>query len=106
MERIPNPVRLVVYWVGLALVRTGLIDQERACRTTDLAWTRIVTGLVRMSKNAIDVAIVGIAIRTSAITGVGFASSFWGIAFALGGGVASGTIALVSQAYGADENGG
>ena len=106
MERIPNPVRLVVYWVGLALVRAGLIDRERARRTTDLAWPRIVTGLARMSKNAIDVAMVGIAIGTGAITGVGFAASFWGIAFALGGGVASGTIALVSQAYGADENGG
>jgi len=106
VERIPNPVRLVVYWVGLALVRAGLIDRERARRTTDLAWPRIVTGLARMSKNAIDVAMVGIAIGTGAITGVGFAASFWGIAFALGGGVASGTIALVSQAYGADENGG
>ncbi|MGN8213625.1 MULTISPECIES: MATE family efflux transporter [Halococcus] len=106
MERPPNPVRLVVYWVGLALVRAGLIDRERARRTTDLAWPRIVTGLARMSKNAIDVAMVGVAIGTSAITGVGFAASFWGIAFALGGGVASGTIALVSQAYGADESGG
>jgi putative MATE family efflux protein len=95
-----------VYWVGLALVRAGLIDRERALRTTDLAWPRIITGLTRMSKNAIDVAMVGIAIGTAAITGVGFAASFWGIAFALGGGVASGTIALVSQAYGADENGG
>ena len=103
MGRIPNPIRLVVYWVGLALVRAGVIERERARRTTDLAWPRIVTGLARMSKEAVDVAMVGVAIGAGAIAGVGFATPFWGLAFALGGGVASGTIALVSQAYGAGE---
>lgn len=103
MERIPNPIRLVVYGVGLALVRVGLIERERARRTTDLAWPRIVTGLARMSKSAVDVAMVGIAVGTGAIAGLGFAAPYWGLAFALGGGVASGTIALVSQAYGAGE---
>jgi putative MATE family efflux protein len=101
VQRFPNPVRLVVYWVGLALVRAGLIERERARRTTDLAWPRIVTGLARMSKEAADTAMVGIAIGTGAIAGVGFAAPYWGMAFALGGGLASGTIALVSQAYGA-----
>ncbi len=94
----------MVYWVGLALVRAGLIERERARRTTDLAWPRIVTGLARMSKSAVDVAMVGIAVGTGAIAGVGFAAPYWGLAFALGGGIASGTIALVSQAYGADED--
>jgi putative MATE family efflux protein len=55
-----------------------------------------------MSKNAVDVAMVGIAIGPAAIAGVGLASAYWGIAFALGGGFAAGTIALVSQRYGAD----
>ncbi len=45
---------------------------------------------------------VGVAVGTSAIAGVGFAGPFWGLAFALGGGVAGGTLALVSQRYGAD----
>jgi putative MATE family efflux protein len=104
LGRIPNPIRLVVYWVGLALVRAGVIERERARRTTDLAWPRIVTGVARMSKNAVDVAMVGLAVGTGAIAGVGFAAPYWGLAFSLGGGVASGTIALVSQRYGADES--
>ena len=99
----PNPVRLVVAWVGTALVRADLIEPERARRTTDLAWPRIVTGLARMSKNAADTAMVGLAVGTAAIAGVGFVAPYWGMAFALGGGLASGTIALVSQRYGADE---
>lgn len=106
MKRFPNPIRLLVYWIGLLLVRAGLVERERARRTTDLAWPRIVTGLARMSKNAVDVAMVGITVGTGAIAGVGFASPFWGIAFALGGGIASGTIALVSQRYGAADDGG
>lgn len=104
--RIPNPIRLVVYWVGLVLVRAGVIERNRARRTTELAWPRIVTGVARMSKNAVDVAMVGVAVGTAGIAGVGFASPYWGIAFALGGGVASGTIALVSQRYGADAGAG
>jgi putative MATE family efflux protein len=106
VQRLPNPVRLVVYWVGLALVRAGLIERERARRATTLAWPRIVTGLARMSKSAADVAMVGAAIGTGAIAGVGFAAPYWGMGFALGGGLASGTIALVSQAYGADRSAG
>lgn len=104
MQRFPNPIRLVVYWVGLALVRAGLIERERARRTTNLAWPRIVTGLARMSKEAADTAMVGVAIGTGAIAGVGFAAPYWGMAFALGGGLASATIALVSQAYGAQRS--
>jgi len=101
MTRIPNPIRLTILWVGYALARLGLVDREHVVRTTDLAWPRIVTGLARMSKNAVDVAMVGVAVGTSAIAGVGFAAPYWGLAFALGGGVAGGTIALVSQRYGA-----
>ena len=104
--RVPNPIQLVVLWIGLALARLGVIDRERARRTTDLAWPRIVTGLARMSKNAVDVAMVGIAVGSAAIAGVGFASPFWGLAFSVGGGVAGGTIALVSQRYGAETYGG
>ena len=102
MSSVPNPFRLVVLYIGFALARLGLIDRHRVVRTTDLAWPRIVTGVARMSKNAVDVAMVGVAIGTSAVAGVGFAGPFWGVAFAIGGGVAGGTIALVSQRYGAE----
>ena len=102
MSRVPNPIKGIILGVGLILVRLGLMTEERARRTTDLAWPRIVTGLARMSKNAVDVAMVGIAVGGAAIAGVGIASPFWGFAFALGGGIAAGTIAMVSQRYGAD----
>ena len=102
MARIPNPVRLLILAIGLALARAGLVDPKHVRRTTDLAWPRIVTGLARMSKSAADVAMVGIAVGPAAIAGVGFASPYWGIAFSLGGGLAGGTIALVSQRYGAE----
>ena len=101
MVRYSNPVRLVLLAVGRALVRAGLISPQRVRRTTDLAWPRIVTGLARMSKSAVDVAMVGLAVGPVAIAGIGFASPFWGLAFTLGGGIAAGTIALVSQSYGA-----
>ncbi len=102
MARFPNPVRLVILAIGLALARAGLVERKHVHRTTDLAWPRIVTGLARMSKNAVDVAFVGLAVGPSAIAGVGFATPYWGIAFSLGGGFAGGTIALVSQRYGAE----
>ncbi|WP_436936339.1 MATE family efflux transporter [Halovenus marina] len=100
--RLPNPIRLTILWIGFGLARVGLVDREHVVRTTDLAWPRIVTGIARMSKNAVDVAMVGVAVGTSAVAGVGFATPYWGLAFAVGGGVAGGTLALVSQRFGAD----
>ncbi|AXR78711.1 MATE family efflux transporter [Natrarchaeobaculum sulfurireducens] len=102
MARVPNPIRLSIWWIGRVLARVGLIGLERARRTADLAWPRIVTGLARMSKSAVDVAMVGIAVGPAAIAGVGFATPYWGLAFTVGGGVAGGTIALVSQRFGAE----
>lgn len=55
-----------------------------------------------MSKSAVDIAMVGIAVGPAAIAGVGFAGPYWGLAFTIGGGLATGTIALVSQRYGAE----
>jgi len=102
VTRFPNPFRAAIVYIGLALARVGLIDRHRVVRTADLAWPRIVTGIARMSKNAVDVAMVGVAVGTSAVAGVGFAGPYWGLAFAIGGGVAGGTIALVSQRYSAE----
>lgn len=97
-----NPVKGLLALVGGILVRAGVVPQRRVDRTIELAWPRIVTGLARMSKSAADVAMVGLAVGNAAIAGVGFASPFWGLAFALGGGVAGATISLVSQRYGAN----
>ncbi|MFT4882570.1 MAG: putative MATE family efflux protein [Natronomonas sp.] len=102
MSLVPNPVRLAILAIGLALARVGLITEQRARRTTELAWPRVVTGIARMSKNAVDVAMVGVAVGSAAIAGVGIAGPFWGLAFSVGGGIAGGTIALVSQRFGAD----
>ncbi len=102
MSAVPNPVRGTILYIGLALARLGVVSEARARRTTELAWPRIVTGIARMSKNAVDVAMVGVAVGSAAIAGVGIAGPFWGLAFSIGGGVAGGTIALVSQRYGAD----
>ena len=96
-----NPVRELILAVGLGLARLGLVDAERARRAVELAWPRIVTGLARMSKSAADVAMVGVAVGPAAIAGVGFAGPYWGAAFTVGGGLAAGTIALVSQRFGA-----
>jgi len=99
---VPNPFSRLLREIGLALARLGLISEDRARRTSELAWPRIVTGVARMSKSAADVAMVGVAIGSAAIAGVGFAGPFWGAAFSLGGGLAAGTIALVSQRFSAE----
>ncbi|MDZ7850351.1 MAG: MATE family efflux transporter [Halodesulfurarchaeum sp.] len=95
-------MRALLVGIGMVLARFGLITEERATQTVDLAWPRILTGIARMSKNAADVAMVGIALGPAAINGVGFATPYWGVAFSIGAGLAAGTIALVSQRYGAE----
>ena len=102
MPRVPNPLSALLVAIGLVLSRLGLISEPRARQTVDLAWPRIVTGIARMSKNAADVAMVGIALGPAAIAGVGFATPYWWVAFSIGGGIAAGTIALVSQRFGAE----
>ncbi|WP_135305831.1 MATE family efflux transporter [Haloarcula amylovorans] len=97
-----NPVRGVLLLVGSLLSRAGLVERDRIARATDLSWPRIVTGLARMSKSTADIAMVGLSLGQVAIAGVGFAAPFWGLAFALGGGVGGGTIGMVSQRFGAD----
>ena len=102
-RRLLNPVRLLVGGIGRVLAQLGLVDRSRAQQVADLAWPRIVTGLARMSKTAADVAMVGTALGAAAIAGVGYALPYWALAFALGGGVAGGTISLVAQRRGAGD---
>ena len=100
-----NPVRAALEGIGRLLVRLNLIGRPRAQRISDLAWPRIVTGLARMSKATADVAMVGIALGPAAIAGVGYGVPYWTMTFMLGGGIAGGTIHLVSQRYGAGRHG-
>lgn len=80
-----------------------MIDEQRSQRIADLAWPRIVTGIARMSKATADVAMVGTALGASAIAGVGYGVPYWTMTYMLGGGIAGGTISLVSQRYGAEQ---
>lgn len=96
-----TPIRGGIEAVGRGLARLGLIDAERAQRVSDLAWPRIVTGLARMSKATADIAMVGSALGAAAIAGVGYALPYWGLAYMIGGGIAGGTISLVSQRFAA-----
>jgi putative MATE family efflux protein len=97
-----NPIRAVIEAIGHALARLGWIDAGRVRRISDLAWPRIVTGLARMSKATADVAMVGMALGSAAIAGVGYGLPFWALTFIIGGGIAGGTISLVSQRVGAE----
>lgn len=92
-----KPIEAAIEGVGSVLSRYGLVDGDRAKRVSGLAWPRIVTGLARMSKATADVAMVGTALGAAAIAGVGYAIPFWALAFMIGGGIAGGTISLVSQ---------
>jgi len=96
-----NPVRASLEGIGRLLVYLNLIGRPRAQRISDLAWPRIVTGLARMSKATADVAMVGMAVGPAAIAGVGYGVPYWTMTYMLGGGIAGGTISLVSQRYGA-----
>ncbi|WP_101297310.1 MATE family efflux transporter [Halegenticoccus soli] len=97
-----NPIRWALLTVGCVLARLRLINRRRVCHTTRLAWPRIVTGLARVSKSAVDIAMVGVAFGPAAIAGVGFASPLWGIAFAIGEGIADSAVGLVAARYGAE----
>jgi putative MATE family efflux protein len=96
-----KPISGTVEGIGHFLAWLGIIDRHRARDVSNLAWPRIVTGVARMSKSTADVAMVGIALGTSAIAGVGYATPFFALAFMLGGGIAGGTLSLVSQRVGA-----
>ena len=91
--------------IGVALERAGVIEARRLRPVTDLAWPRIVTGFAIMSKQAVDLALVGIALGSAAVAGLAFAGAFWLLGKFVAIGLAGGTVALVSQQYGADNSG-
>ena len=102
LRAVRNPVWAALWLTGHLLARAGAVDAHRAERTTDLAWPRIVTGIARMSKSVADLAMIGIVLGSTAVAGIGIATPFAYLAGTLGGGIAGGTIALVSQRFGAD----
>ncbi|WP_144900911.1 MATE family efflux transporter [Halobellus captivus] len=93
---------------GTALARTlettGVIDESRLRPTVDLAWPRIVTGFAIMSKQTVDLALVGLVIGPTAVAGLTLAHAFWMVAKFAAIGLAGGTVALVSQNYGGGDN--
>ncbi len=104
LKSLLTPIRAAIEVVGDGLARIGLVDRMRARRVSALAWPRIVTGLARMSKETADVAMVGSALGAGAIAGVGYAIPYWALAFMIGGGIAGGTISLVSQRFAAGQS--
>lgn len=87
------------------LSAANVIGERRLRETVDLSWPRIVTGFAIMSKRTVDLAIVGIAVGAEAVAGLSVAAAFWQVGkFALIG-LAGGTISLVSQNVGGDDEG-
>jgi putative MATE family efflux protein len=82
------------------LSRAGVIDRERLDRTVNLSWPRIVTGFAIMSKQTVDLALVGWAVGPAAVAGLAYAYAYWTVAKFVGIGIAGGVVALVSQNYG------
>jgi putative MATE family efflux protein len=91
--------------VTAVLDRAGIITPDRLSATVDLAWPRVVTGFAIMSKQTVDLALVGWAVGAEAVAGLAFAYAFWYLAKFLGVGLVGGTVGLVSQNYGGDEPG-
>ena len=86
------------------LDRAGVIDRDRLGETLDLAWPRVVTGFAIMSKNTVDLAVVGIALGAPSVAGMAFAFAYWQLAKFVSIGLAGGTVSLVSQNYGGGES--
>ena len=94
-----DPVVSLGRLAGL-LERVGIIDRERLDRTVELSWPRIVTGFAIMSKQTVDLALVGWAVGPAAVAGLAYAYAYWTVAKFVGIGIAGGVVALVSQNYG------
>jgi len=82
------------------LDQLGVISSNRFRLTMKLAWPRVITGFAIMSKQTVDLALVGATVGTAGTAGLAFALSYWSIVSLFGLGLASGTITLVSQNYG------
>jgi putative MATE family efflux protein len=102
-SRLRSAATFAAATVAGALDRAGVIERDRLTETLDLAWPRIVTGFAIMSKNTVDLAVIGIVLGAPAVAGIAFAFAYWQLAKFVSIGLAGGTVALVSQNYGGDE---
>ena len=98
-----NPVAAGAHWFARVLARWGVIDADRGARTVDLAWPRMLTGVARLSQRLADLAMVGAVLGPAAIAGLAFAFAYWQIGNTLSLGLSGGTIAQVSQRFGAGD---
>jgi len=89
--------------IAALLAWVGVIDRERLDRTVSLSWPRIVTGFAIMSKQTVDLALVGWAVGSAAVAGLAYAYAYWTLGKFVGIGLAGGVAALVSQNYGGDD---
>jgi putative MATE family efflux protein len=71
-------------------------------RVLDIAWPVIATGSIRTTMRTVDVLIIGVFVGPAAVAAVGIADVIARIVLMIALGLGAGTIALVSQAYGAD----
>jgi putative MATE family efflux protein len=90
--------------VARLLARFGVIQTARLRETTGLAWPRVITGFAIMSKRAVDLAIVGVALGSTAVAGLTVANAYWMLGKFLAIGLAGGTISLASQSLGAGDD--
>lgn len=101
-----NPAVWLFRWLAHRLAEMGAIDDQRGRRIADLAWPRFLTMIARFSLRVSDIAMVGLAVGSTAIVGISFAVVYWQFAFAFGIGIAGGTIGLVAQRYSAGKSAG
>lgn len=85
--------------VGIRLFR----DTWR--RVFDLAWPIIATGSIRTTMRTVDILVVGVFVGPAAVAAVGIGDVVGRIVLQIALGLGAGTIALVSQAVGAERCG-
>lgn len=71
-------------------------------RVFDLAWPVIATGSIRTTMRTVDILVIGVFVGPAAVAAVGIGDVIARIVLQIALGLGAGTIALVSQAYGAD----
>lgn len=74
-------------------------------RVFGLAWPVIATGSIRTTMRTVDILVVGLFVGPAAVAAVGLGDVMGRIVLQIALGLGAGTIALVSQAYGADRQG-
>lgn len=89
--------------IATLLERANIIAKPRLWEVVDLSWPRILTGFALMSKRTVDLAVVGIALGSTAVAGLAVANAYWMVGKLVFIGLVGGTIALVSQNYGGEE---